>query len=339
MGGFGHQRHALGLHPVGDLADDRPECPAGHKLQRSEQMRGTFRHLGLEDGFGQGGKPLRLGAAFHPDHGRTGAPVAIGQGHEGEGPARAVDLGRDILVRDRVRDGKGQSLLTVAQGGRADAHRLADGAGAAIGADHQFRRDPAAVGQGHAGLGLAGEKLRRAGAGAEIDSRQGCQMGRHLAPQKPVGQVPAKGQVRDVGGIEIMGDAGFGNLAARIDDAHDLKRHGMGRKPVPEARAFEKLARGLQKGGCAQVRSLGCGIGHGGRRVGADDREPRLPEGRSGGQTGDAAAGNEDVGVCECCHAPEVGRSGRLDDATGCPKPIFRTKKCTGRNSYEFPGR
>ena len=88
---------------------------------------------------------------------------------------------------------------------------------AAIGRDDQFRADPRAVGQRHACLGLARENLRGAGAGAEIDIGHRRQMRHHFAPQKPVGQVPAEGQLGNVGGVEIMGDPRLGALAACID--------------------------------------------------------------------------------------------------------------------------
>ena len=326
MRSFGHERDPFRLHPVGDLADDGPDRAAADQGQRPEEMGGTLRHLGVECLFGQGGKALRLGAAFHPDHGGTGPAVMIGQRHEGKGPARAVDLGRDILMRDRVGHGKGQRLLPVAQRGGGDARGLPHRAGPAIGADHEFRRNPGAVAQAHARFGLAGHQLCRAFAGAEIHIGQLCQMRRDLAPQEPIGQVPAKGQLRDVGGVEIMGHARFRDLAARIHDPHHLQRHGMGGKTVPEPGPVEELARGLKKGRGAQVGAFGRCFGHGGGRVCADDGKSRLPESCGGDQAGDAAARDEDVGVFDLDHGPELGRSGAHDDATGCPKAIFRTK-------------
>ena len=80
-------------------------------------------------------------------------------------------------------------------------------------------------------------------------------MSHHLAPQKPVGQVPAKGLVRDIGGIEFLGDPRLGSTPARIDDPHDLQIGGMGRQPRPQTRAIQQRLRRLQKGGCAQIRA------------------------------------------------------------------------------------
>ena len=68
---------------------------------------------------------LGIGAGFHPDHGRAGGAIAVGEGDEGEGAAGAVDLGRDVAVRDRVGDGEGERLLAIAHGSHGDFQRLA----------------------------------------------------------------------------------------------------------------------------------------------------------------------------------------------------------------------
>ena len=97
----------------------------GDERQRPEETGGARDHLGLELGHRQGGQAQHFRPALHPDDGGAGLAVTVGQGHQREGAAGAVDLGRDIVVRDRVGDGEGQRLLAVAGGLDADPQRLA----------------------------------------------------------------------------------------------------------------------------------------------------------------------------------------------------------------------
>ena len=60
---------------------------------------------------------------------------------------------------------------------------------------HKAGGDAGPVSQRHARLGLACQDAGKTDAGAEIDICQLVQMRDHLAPQKPVRQVPAKGLV------------------------------------------------------------------------------------------------------------------------------------------------
>ena len=138
-----------------------------------------------------------------------------------------------------------QRLLPIAQFAHANPHSLAHPAVAPIRANHQLGRDPAAIAQGDACLACACQKLGGSDAGAKIDIGQCRQMRHHFAAQQPIGQVPAKGQIRDISSIEIMGDTRLGLWSACIDDAHDLKRGRMGAKPCPKPNPVQKIARGL----------------------------------------------------------------------------------------------
>jgi hypothetical protein len=108
-------------------------------------------------------------------------------------------------------------------------------------------------------------------------------------------QVPAEGPVRDVVGPEIAGGADLGRPAGGVDGAQHLERRGVGGERVPEARAVEEVAGGLEEGGRAQVGAVGLGRVHRRRGVGEKHGEARLPEGRRRGQPRDAAARDEDV--------------------------------------------
>ena len=75
----------------------------------------------------------------------AGLPAAIRQRDQSEWPARAVDFGRDIVMRDRVGHRKGQRLLPVAIGFHRNSQRFAHGRIAAIGGNHQPGVDLVAV--------------------------------------------------------------------------------------------------------------------------------------------------------------------------------------------------
>ena len=64
-----------------------------------------------------------------------------------------------------------------------------------------------------------------------------------------VWEIPAKRQVRHVGGAKVMGDAGNEIRAARIHDAHDLKWHAMWFQQGPDTGISHHVARGLQQCG------------------------------------------------------------------------------------------
>jgi hypothetical protein len=269
-------------------------------------------------------QPPHLGPALHPDDGRRGArdPVlagVVGQRHQRERPAGAVDLGRDILVRDRVRDGEGQRLLPVARvrTPMPAASRTAElRPSAAITSRARSRAPSLSVTRASVSR-VSSCAVPMPGRKSAIGSRQ---MRHHLAPQQPVGQVPAERLVRDVGGVEIMGHARFRHLAARIHDAHDLQRHGVGRQPLPDADPVEKRLRRLQKGRGAQVRTNRVlAVGDRRRGIGADRAEPRLGEGDGGGQSRHTAAGDEDVDILDLLHGRKIGRGRGGGDAALCP--------------------
>jgi hypothetical protein len=101
-----------------------------------------------------------------------GFAVAVGQRHQRERPARAVDLGRDIVMRAFMGDGEGQRLLAVARvfTPMPSASRT-DGI-AAIGADTSRARMRAAVGQGDQRLAPRARQAGGGGAGQEGDILQ-----------------------------------------------------------------------------------------------------------------------------------------------------------------------
>ena len=296
MGGFRHQGAALTRHAVSDLADDRPDHAAAGQGQRAKDAAGAHGHLRLELWHRQGGQSQHLWPGFHPDDGRTGPPVAVGQRHQGEGAAGAVNLGRDILMRDRVGHGKGQRLLPVARGPHVDAQGLADGGIAPVCGDDHAGGHAGAVGQGHQGFRLARQQPGGGKAGTKIDIRQFRQTRDHFAAQQPVRQVPAEGLVGNVGSIEILDQARLGLGAACVDDPHHLQRGGKGFQPGPQARVLQDRDRRLQEGGCAQIGAVGIAICDRRFRVNAEHRKAGRPEGGSGGQPGNTAAGNQDIG-------------------------------------------
>ena len=72
----------------------------------------------------------------------------------------------------------------------------------------------------------------------------------------------------------------------------------------PDACAVQHVPRRLQQRGRAQIGALGLRLGHRRRRIDAGHVEPFGAQGCGGGQSGDAAAGNQDVGVV---HGTSVG--------------------------------
>ena len=294
---LGHQRHPLPGHAGRKLRDDWPDQTRCRECQRPEHAAGP-RHDGrLELGFGQGGQTRHLGPRLHPDHGGTGQAVAVGQGDQGERPAGTVDFGRDALVRQRMGDGETQRLLAVVPRADRDVQRLTQAGVAAIGGDHQTGGQARAVRQGDDSLGTARQQSGGRHAGAKADIGQFGQPRHHLTPQQPVGQVPAKGQVRDFGGVKILDQAGGCLGATGVDDSHDLQGCCEGCQPLPQASRLQHLPRRLQKGGGAQIGTFGGLIRDGGGGIDADHLKARRTKGRRSGQTGNAAARNQDVGV------------------------------------------
>ena len=210
-------------------------------------------------------------------------------------------------MRHRMRDREGQRLLAVAHRLHADAERLAHRAGPSVCGHKEPGRNLRPVRQRHPCFRLTGQDRTRRDAGPEIDIRQLGDPGHDFAPQEPVGDVPAEGLLADLGRVEILDDPGLWHFAAGIDDAHDFQCCGMGREPVPESGFGQDRACRLKEGGRAQIGARAV-IGHGWRRIDADNPKPRRAEGCRRGQPGHAAAGDQDVG--RLCHGPAF-RSGR----------------------------
>jgi len=301
---LGDQGDAFAGHAIGHLAHDRPDGAARDQREGTEKAAGAGHHRGLELRDGQGGEGLRRGSVFHPDDRGAGQAVAVGQGHQRERPAGAVDFGRDVVMRHGMRHSKCQRLLAVAGGGHADPGGVPHRRGATVGGDDQPGADAGAVAEADQRLALAGQQGLRGGAGAVVDGRQVRQPRHHLAPQQPVRKVPAERAGRDLRGIEIAGQAGLGFRSARIDNAHDPERCGMRGEAGPEAGVLKQGAGGLQEGGGAQVCALGRRVGHGRGGIAEQDRQAHAAEQGRRGQPGDAAAGDQDV--CVGAHVPSA---------------------------------
>ena len=70
----------------------------------------------------------------------------------------------------------------------------------------------------------------------------------------------------------------------------------MGFKPGPETGGLQHGDRGLQERGGAQVGTLGIAFGHGRRGIDADYPEAGRAKCAGGGQAGNAAARDQDIG-------------------------------------------
>ena len=193
-----------------------------------------------------------------------------------------------------VRHGKGQCFLAIAESADADPQRLTHRRGAAIGTDHKAGCNLGAVGQGDQRRCVAGQHPRKSDTGAKADIGQVRQTGHHLAPQKPVGQVPAKGRVGNVGGVKLSGQAGHGFGTTGVDDPHHLQGGCMRGKPVPEPCTGHDRDAGLQYGRRAQIRTLGFGFGDRGAWVDADHAKPMCAKGAGSGQTRNPATRYQD---------------------------------------------
>ena len=224
------------------------------------------------------------------------AAVAVGEGDQGEGPARAVDLGRDVRVRRACGHGEDQRLLAVAPAPRADAERLAQRAVAAVGGDDERARAPGAPSESAASAASVRgvtrstrTPARSAAPGSSASratiSRRKSQLGRF----QPKTSAPISSRLE----VRRLADHPLG--AAGVGDAHHPERRRLRRQPLPEAGALEKLHGRLQEGGAAQVRALGLGRGHRRHRIDAEDREAGAGEGGGGGQPRHAAARHQHV--------------------------------------------
>ncbi len=221
----------------------------------------------------------------------------IGQRYQGERPARAVNLGRHIVVGDGMRHRKGQRLLSVTRCFHSNTCRFAQARSAPVRGNGQLCAHRGAIAKRDAGFGGAGEERGGRGARAKFHIRQFRDARQKLAPQQPIGQVPSEGQIGQISRVEFARQARFGIHAARIDNAHDLQFGGMRGKAGPNARTVQKRLRGLQKCRCAQIRSGPVACRDGRRRIDAEHRKPCLPKDAGRRQTRDAAAGNQDINV------------------------------------------
>jgi hypothetical protein len=235
-------------------------------------------------------------------------PVAIGQRHQREGPAGAVDLGRDAFVRQGMGHGEDHRLLPVAPAPRADADRLAHRAVAPVRGHQQLRPhlSPALAvpGQLHDHLAAARRHPLDPRRRDQPRVRQPVQLRHHLAPQQPVRQIVAEGLGPDLGRVEIRHLADRLLRPPGIGQPHHPQGRRMRLQPVPQPGPAQQLDRGLQEGGRAQVRALRLDLGHRRHRIDADRVEPLRREGRGRRQPGDPAARHQDVRL-DAFHEPQ----------------------------------
>jgi hypothetical protein len=259
---LGHQRGALAAKRSAIWADDRPDAAAG-PASAGRTARRTLVSSRPRRRAPAGRRGGRFGARSIQTTAEAGLPVAVGQRHQREGPAGAVDLGRDIAMRQGMGDGEGQRLLPVAEGARTDPQRLRAPANCARRRRQQPRAKPGAVAQGDQRLGSRVSSRAKPTPGRKLDARQLASRATISRRRSQLGRFQPKGCVGNVGGVEIMGDARFGLRAAGIDDAHHLQAawHGARAGPtVPPPAAPEARVAGRRW--CA------------GRRPGAPPRSP-----------------------------------------------------------------
>ena len=206
-------------------------------------------------------------------------------------------------MRCIMRHGKDHGLLPIARCFHVNPRSLPHRRSAPIGGDHQPCADLRPVAQRHDGPVVTGQHPGKAGAGAKIDIGQFRQPRQQLAAQQPVGQVPAKGRIPDLGGVEIRRHR---RLGPGIDDAHHLQRRGMRRQTRPKPGLIQQVARRLQKRGGAQIGARVGGRGYRRGRIDADHVKPRRTEHRRCTQPGHAATGNQDIGL-SVFHANDIG--------------------------------
>ena len=220
-------------------------------------------------------------------------------------------------------DGEGQGLLPVACCFYVDPQGLTHSRVASVCPDQQAGRDLTPIGKRCESLGLAGHDPGDGDAGQEGDIGQVCQSGQKFPAQQPVRQIVAKGQIRDVGGVEIPDQARLARDPPGVGNPHDLQRRREGGKPRPEADTVEQAHRWLQKRGAAQIGTDGGGRGDRGSRIGADYIESRGAKPRRRRKPGNASAGNQNVCGDPCHLNPCVGAMNRVC-AVNCPSNNMR---------------
>ncbi len=192
-------------------------------------------------------------------------------------------------------NGKGQRLLPITGCPDVDPRRDAHRRIAPVRRHDKARAQAFPVAQRHAGLPGAGEQRGSAGAGAEIDIGHGAKLCQQFAAQQPVGQVPSKGGIGDIGGIKITDHAGRGISAARVDDPHDLQRRGVRGIARPKPAILKLRAGRLQEGRGAQIRAVGLTLRDRGRGIDTDHIEPRRAKGHRRCHPGNATAGDQNI--------------------------------------------
>ena len=119
-------------------------------------------------------------------------------------------------------DGKSNRFLPITRCFHVDTSGCAHRRAASVRTNHEVATDLGVVGQTYQGVGRARDHVGKSDACFKGHVGQLSQSCDHLAAQKPVGQVPAKRQVRHVSRIKVSSGANGTVLAACIDDPHDL---------------------------------------------------------------------------------------------------------------------
>ena len=170
--------------------------------------------------------------------------MRVGEGHGGDRALFLVQLGRDVRMRQRMAEARGDRALLVAPLADADAGRNPADRTPAVGACHQPRGEAGAVAQ--AQHGVAAIELDVGDARRDDRGQDLLRAGIKRIGESGVGDVVAEGGKPELARLELDVRRAQ-ETARRIDDADGLQRRGVAREPLPDTESLQEIDRACEQ--------------------------------------------------------------------------------------------